>query len=77
MARASSYHNRVVRGADGAPVPSLLGEGRPEPPPPLEVVWNSSMESSIMVHHRDGDLLWVMKAVPKSPLLGERLRPPK
>jgi hypothetical protein len=77
MARASSYHNRVVTGADGAPTPSLLGEGRPKPPPPLEAMWNSSVESSIMVHHRDGDLLWVMKVVPKSPLLGERLRPPK
>jgi hypothetical protein len=32
-----------------------LGEGRPEPPSPLDVVWNSSMESSIMAHRGDGD----------------------
>jgi hypothetical protein len=41
MAEASSYCGVVVTGADGAPTPSLLGEVTPEPPPLLEVVWNS------------------------------------
>jgi hypothetical protein len=76
MAGASSYHGGIVIGVGGAPAPSLLGEGWPEPPPPLEAVWNSSVESSITVHRRDGGPLWVepKKAVPKSLLLGERLR---
>jgi hypothetical protein len=67
----------VVTGAGEAPTPSLLGEGRLETSPPLEVVWNSSVESSIMAHRWDGGPLWVepMKAVPELLLLGERLRP--
>jgi hypothetical protein len=58
---------------------NLLREGRPEPPPPLEVMWNSSVESSIKVCRGDGGPLWVepMKVVPESLLLEERLRPPK
>jgi hypothetical protein len=58
---------------------SLLREGRPEPPPPFEAVWNSSVESSIMACRGDGGPLWVkpMKVVPKSLHLGERLRPLK
>jgi hypothetical protein len=48
-------------------VPHLLIKGRLEPPSPLDTVRNSSVESSIMA----------MKAVPESPLLGERLRLPK
>jgi hypothetical protein len=69
----------VVTGAGIAPTPSLLGEGRLESPPLDEIVWNSSMESSIMAHHGCGGPLWVelMKAVPESLLLGERLRLPK
>jgi hypothetical protein len=43
MAEVSSFYGRVVMGAGGAPAPSLLGDGRPEPPPPLEAVSNSSM----------------------------------
>jgi hypothetical protein len=35
-------------GASTAPVPFLQGEGRPEPNSPLEAVWNSLVESSIM-----------------------------
>jgi hypothetical protein len=50
----------------------LLGEGRPEPPTPLDVVWNSSVECSIMAHRGDGVPLWVepMKAPPQLLLLG-------
>jgi hypothetical protein len=42
-------------------------------------MWNSSVESSIMAHRGDGDLLWVepMMVAPELFLLGERLRPPK
>jgi hypothetical protein len=60
-------------------VPCLLEDGRPEPPSPRDVVWNSSMESSIMARCRDGDPLWVepMKVAPESLLLGERHMPPK
>jgi hypothetical protein len=76
MVGASSYHGRVVMGVGEAPALSLLGKVRLELPSLLEVVWNSSMESSIMARHRDGGPLRVepMKAVPKSPLLGERLK---
>jgi hypothetical protein len=72
MARASSCHSGVVTGAGGAPAPSLLGEGKSEPPPPLEALWNSLVESSIMAHRGDGGPLRIepMKAVPDSPLLG-------
>jgi hypothetical protein len=56
-----------------------MREGMPEPPPLLEVMWNSSVQSSIMAHRGDGGQLWVerMKAVLELLLLGERLRPPK
>jgi hypothetical protein len=79
MMRMSFIHGVVVTGAGGAPVSRLLGEGRLKPPSPLDAVRNSSMESSIMAYHGDGVLLRVepMKVVPKSPLLGERLRPLK
>jgi hypothetical protein len=60
-------------------MPRLLGEGRLEPPSLLDVIWNSSMESSIMTHRGDGDPLRVkpMKAATELLLLGERLKPPK
>jgi hypothetical protein len=79
MAKVSSCHGVVETGAGGAIVSSLLGEGRPEPPPPFEAVWNSSVESSIMVGRGDGGPLLVepMKVVPKSLLLGERHMPLK
>jgi hypothetical protein len=79
MAGASSCHGVVVTGAGGAPAPSLLGQGRPVPPSLLEVVWNSSVESSIMAHRGDGDPLRVepMKVVSESFLLEERLGPLK
>jgi hypothetical protein len=69
----------VVTGAGRAPMPRLLGEGRLEPPSLLDVIWNSSMESSIMTHRGDGDPLRVkpMKAATELLLLGERLKPPK
>jgi hypothetical protein len=75
---AFSIHGVVVTGAGRAPASCLLGEGRLDPPSPHDVVWNSSVESSIMAHHGDGDPLWVepMKVVPKLFLPGERLRPP-
>jgi hypothetical protein len=58
---------------------NLLREGRPEPPPLLEVMWNSSVESSIKVRRGDGGPLRVepTKVVPKSLLLKERLKPTK
>jgi hypothetical protein len=75
----SFSHGVVAAGAGGAPVPCLLGEGSLKPPSPLDAVRNSSMESSIMAHRRDEALLRVepMKTVHESPLLGERLIPPK
>jgi hypothetical protein len=36
-------------------MPIVIVEGRLEPPPPLEVMWNSSVESSIMDCPGDGD----------------------
>jgi hypothetical protein len=76
---AFSINGVVMTGADRAPVLWLLGTGRPEPPSLLDSLWNSSMESSIMAHHRDGDPLQVepMKAAPELLFLGERLRPLK
>jgi hypothetical protein len=57
----------------------LLGEWRPKLPSLLGTLRNSSVESPIMVHHGVDVPLRVgpMKAAPASPLLGERLRPPK
>jgi hypothetical protein len=53
--------------------------GGGELPSQLHAVRNSSVESSIMAHHGVDVLLHVepMKVAPASPLLGERLRPPK
>jgi hypothetical protein len=58
---------------------SLLGEGRPEPLSPLEAMWNSLVESSIVAHNGVGGPLRLeaMKAKSESLLLGERLRPLK
>jgi hypothetical protein len=74
-----SIHGAVVMGANEAPVPRLPGEGRPKPPSPLDAMRNSSAESSIMACREDEAPLRVepMKVVPKSPLLEERLKPPK
>jgi hypothetical protein len=79
MARESSCHGVIVMGVGKAPTPSLLGEGRPHHPPPLQAMWNSLVESSIMAHCGDGGPLRVepMKVVPEFLLLGERLRLPK
>jgi hypothetical protein len=68
-----------MMGAGIAPAVSFLGEGRPEPPPPLEAMWNSLMESSIMAHHGDDGPMRVepMKTMSVSLLLGERLKTPK
>jgi hypothetical protein len=79
VVRALSILGVVVTGAGGAPVPHLLGEGRPKPPSPLDAMMNSSTESSIMARHRDGVPWQVepMKVALESPLLGERLRPSK
>jgi hypothetical protein len=74
-----SIHGVAMPGASESPMLHLLEEGRVEPPSPLDVVRNSSVKSSIMAHHGDGVPLRVepMKAMLESPLLGERLRPPK
>jgi hypothetical protein len=68
----SSSHGVVVTGASRAPMSCLLGEEWADPPSPLEAVWNSSVESSIIAHRGDGGPLWVesRKAVPESLLLG-------
>jgi hypothetical protein len=75
VARATggfSIHGVIVTGVDRAPTPHLLGKGRPEPPSPLDVMWNSSMESSVIAHHEDGVPLWVnpMKSELELLLLG-------
>jgi hypothetical protein len=71
-------------GCDGSrqrPRATHLGRGvwGGELPSPLHAMRNSSVESSIMAHHGVDVLLHVepMKVAPASPLLGERLRPPK
>jgi hypothetical protein len=53
--------------------------GEVRAPSPLDVVWNSSVLSSITTDRGDGDSLWVehMKATLELFLLGERLRLPK
>jgi hypothetical protein len=57
VARQVSIHGVVLTRAGRAPMPRILGEGRPEPPSLLDVVWNSSVESSFMASHGDGDPL--------------------
>jgi hypothetical protein len=54
IAGAFSVHGVVVAGVGGAPVLCLPEEGRPKHPSPLDVVRNSSAESSIMAHRGDG-----------------------
>jgi hypothetical protein len=49
-----SGHGMIVARAVEDPVPCLRGEGRSILPSPFEAVWNSSTESSIMAHSRDG-----------------------
>jgi hypothetical protein len=65
-------HGVVVMGESEAPMSCLLGEGRLKLPSPLNVMKNSSAESSIMAHHGVDAPLRVepMKAAPASPLLG-------
>jgi hypothetical protein len=79
VAGAFPTHGVIVMRAGRAPVLCLLGEGRLEPLSPLEAMWNTLVESSIMTRSRDGGLLRVepMKVAPESFLLGERIRPPK
>jgi hypothetical protein len=76
---AFSVQGVVVMGAGGAPVPCLLGEGRTKPPSLLDAMRNFSEKSSIMARCGDGVPLRVelVKVASESPLLGERLRPPK
>jgi hypothetical protein len=78
MAGAFSFHIVVVAGASEAPM-LRLGERWSKLPSPLDTMRNSSVESLIMA--RCGvDAPWQVeptKAVPSSPLLGERLRLPK
>jgi hypothetical protein len=60
-------------------VPCLQGEGRLILPSPSEVVWNSSIESSVMAHSGDGvpPRVEPMTAAPKPSPMGERHRSPK
>jgi hypothetical protein len=51
MLRMSFNHDVVVSGASIAPLPHLLGEGRPKLPSLLDAVRNSSVESSIIAHY--------------------------
>jgi hypothetical protein len=44
MSRMSFSHGVVLTGAVGAPMPRLMGDGRPEPPSPLDAVRNSLAE---------------------------------
>jgi hypothetical protein len=71
----SSGHAVVAMAAGDAPVLCLREVGRPELPSSLEVVWNSSVECSIMARS-DGDPLRVvpMKTAHESLPLGERLK---
>jgi hypothetical protein len=61
-------------GVGGAPVLCLREAGRSELPSPLEAVWNSSVESSIVARNY-GDPLWVVPTKIALELLplGERL----
>jgi hypothetical protein len=64
-------------GVGGVPMLRFQEMGRLELPSLLEVVYNSSVEPSMMVR-TDGDPLWgiSMKTTPESLPLGERLRLP-
>jgi hypothetical protein len=50
---AFSIHGVIVTGVGEAPVLCLMGVGRPKPLFPLDVMRNSSVESSIMARHGD------------------------
>jgi hypothetical protein len=50
VAGASSFHVAVVVGANEAPMMCYLGEGWLKLLSPLDIVRNSSMESSIVAH---------------------------
>jgi hypothetical protein len=65
-------HGVVVMGESEAPMSCLLGEGRLKLPSPLNVMKNSSAESSIMAYRGVDAPLRVepMKAAPASPFLG-------
>jgi hypothetical protein len=66
----------VVVGAVEAFVPCLQGEGRSILPSPSEVVWNSSMESSVIARNGDSvpPRVEPMTAAPEPSSMGERLR---
>jgi hypothetical protein len=49
---AFSIHGVVMTGVNGAPMPCLLGEGRPEPPPPTRL--HEELHSGVLNH----DPLW-------------------
>jgi hypothetical protein len=51
MLRMSFNHDVVVSGASIAPLPHLLGEGRPKLPSLLDAMRNFSVESSIIAHY--------------------------
>jgi hypothetical protein len=78
-AGAFSFHVAIAVEANGPPVLHRLGEGWPKLPSPLDVVRNSSVESSIVVSCGVDAPLRVepTKTVPSLPLPGDRLRPLK
>jgi hypothetical protein len=74
-----SSHDMVVEGVSKAPMSCLLGEGRSILPSLFEAMWNSSVESPVMAHSRDGGLPWAkpMTMASEPSPMGERLRAPK
>jgi hypothetical protein len=73
-----SIHGVVVMGASKAPVPRLLGEGRPKPLSPLNAVRNSSAKSSIMENHIDEAPQWVDPLEAQTAeIVGDELKVPK
>jgi hypothetical protein len=76
---AFSIHCVIVTGVGRALVSRLLGQGRLEPPSPLDAMWNYSVGSTITARCGDGDPVRVepMTAVLELLLLGERVMPPK
>jgi hypothetical protein len=78
MAGAFSFHVAVVVGENDALMLRRLVEGRPRLPSLLDVVRNSSVESTVARYEVDTPLrVEPAKMAPLLPLLGDRLRPPK
>jgi hypothetical protein len=69
----------VVARAVEAPIPCLRAEERSILPSPYEVMWNSSTESLVITHSRDGGppRVEAMTTAHEPSHMGERLRPLK